>query len=64
MPATSTISLSRGLLGTEDLTREEIEALLNRAAFYKAPRLVLVSSAARRMKPAFKSIFMPPIVCH
>ena len=38
MPATSTISLSRGLLGTEDLTRQEIEALLNRAAFYKAPR--------------------------
>jgi aspartate carbamoyltransferase catalytic subunit len=38
MPATPTISLSRGLLGTEDLTREEIEALLNRAAFYKAPR--------------------------
>jgi len=38
MPATSTISLARGLLGTEDLTREEIEALLNRAAYYKAPR--------------------------
>lgn len=36
MPAMSTISLSRGLLGTEDLKRDEIEALLNRATYYKA----------------------------